>query len=222
MFILPHTLLLLQCGVPPTGETPLWTIFNTGGSHVPVVLHWLLHCGSLQAQAAPAWVPCGVTSVAGKAAPAWAPLSSGPHLCQDPLHHRLTVGLNLLQASACCVGPPQAAGRSLHPCGPPLATVGSTFIMGCDEASAPVSGAPPVLSSALTFYLQRFSLWKSQILTPLFSNGNCTDGFPFPKILYHRVATSIADGLSLAATHRFNSEPAKIGSDVRSFRKSHL
>jgi len=39
----------------------------------------------LQEQAAPAWVPHGVTSPASKPAPAWAPLSAwGQSSCQDP------------------------------------------------------------------------------------------------------------------------------------------
>lgn len=220
MFNLPHTLLLLQCGVPPTGESPLRIVFNTGGSHVPAVLHWLLHCGSLQAQAAPAWVPCGVTSPAGKPAPAWAPLSSGPHLCQGPLHHRIPVSLSLLRASTCCVGPPQAAGGSLHPCGPPPATGEQLLHHGLRwnlSSSAWSTSCPFFCTDLLSA-----EIFCSQILTALFSSGNCTGGFPFPKILYHRVATSIADGLSLAASRRLNSEPAKIGSDVRSFRNSHL
>jgi len=50
------------------------------------VLHELLHHGSLprdavlQEQAAPAWVPHGVTSPASKPAPAWASLFRGPQV----------------------------------------------------------------------------------------------------------------------------------------------
>jgi len=96
-------------------------------------LHELPQCGSfprgavLQEQAAPVWVPHGVTSPASKLAPAWAPLSMGPQLLAGPC---LSVGLpwghSFLQAYTCfAVGSlPWAAVGDLFHCGLPWAAGG--------------------------------------------------------------------------------------------------
>jgi len=81
---------------------------STVGSHPwEAVLHELLQHGSfsrgavLQEQAAPAWIPCGITSPASKPAPAWASLSTGParRLLQRglPMGSQTPLGIHLLQ-----------------------------------------------------------------------------------------------------------------------------
>jgi len=81
----------------------------------------------LQEQAAPTWVPHGVTRPASKPAPVWAALSMGPQVLagacsstDSPRHH------SLLQASTCSgVGSlPRAAGGYLLHRGPPWAAGG--------------------------------------------------------------------------------------------------
>ena len=105
----PHTLPLLQCGAPPMGDnSPLF--LQCESFPRAAVLHKLLQRGSLpqgavlQEQAAPAWVPHGVTSPARKPVLAWAPLSTGP---QDLPGACSSMGL--LQAW----GPPRTVGDSL-------------------------------------------------------------------------------------------------------------
>ncbi|KAK4827032.1 hypothetical protein QYF61_013166 [Mycteria americana] len=88
----PHTLPLLQRGVPPTleqsstWETVLHELLQHESFSRAAVLHGLLQHESfprgavLQEQTAPAWVPHRVTSPASKPAPAWAPLSIAPQV----------------------------------------------------------------------------------------------------------------------------------------------
>jgi len=79
----------------------------------PVSLPW---DAVLQEQAAPAWVPHGVTSPASKSAPAWASLSMGPQVLAGACSSAGSPwGHSLLQASTCStVGTlPWAAGESL-------------------------------------------------------------------------------------------------------------
>jgi len=93
------------------------------------VLHKLLQNGSLpwgavlQEQAAPAWLPHGVTSPASKPALVWAPLSMGPQVLAGACFSvGSPQGHSLLQASPCSgVGSPQAADGDLLHRGPPWA-----------------------------------------------------------------------------------------------------
>jgi len=120
-------------------------------------LHKLPQYGSLpwgavlQEQAAPAWVPHGVTSPASKPAPEWAPLSMGLQVlagaCSSTGSPR---GHSLLQASTCSgVGSlPRAAGGDLLHHGPPWTAGGQTASpwsssRATREVSDLASRAPP-------------------------------------------------------------------------------
>jgi len=67
-------------------ETVLYKLLQRESFPFGAALHKLPHCRSLprsailQEQAAPVWVPHGVTSPASKPALAWAPLSTGPQV----------------------------------------------------------------------------------------------------------------------------------------------
>jgi len=96
-------------------------------------LHELLQRGSfprgadLQEQAAPVWVPHGVTSPASKPAPTWAPLSTGPQVLAEACSSTGSPqGHSFLQASTCSsVGSlPRGAGGYLLHHGPPSAAGG--------------------------------------------------------------------------------------------------
>jgi len=91
-------------------ETALHRLFQGESFPRAAALHELPQCGSFprgevfQEQAAPAWVPHGVTSPASKPAPAWAPLSTGPQVLAGayssvelPTGSRHPSGIHLLQ-----------------------------------------------------------------------------------------------------------------------------
>jgi len=111
-------------------ETVLHKLLHHESSPQAAALHELPQRGSLpwgavlQQQAAPAWVPHGVTSPARKPAPAWAPLSTGPQVlagaCSSTGSPR---GHSLLQASTCSStgSLPRATNGYLLHCGPPWA-----------------------------------------------------------------------------------------------------
>jgi len=118
--------------VPLTGDSSPQTSPSVSPSHR---LQLFTNCPSvdafprgavLQEQAAPAWVPHGVTSPASKPAPAWAPLSTGPQVLAGACSSAGSPwGHSFLQASTCSgVGSLSWAtgGYVLH-CGPPW-TVG--------------------------------------------------------------------------------------------------
>jgi len=106
----------------------------------------------LQEQAAPAWVPHGVTSPASKPAPAQAPLSTGLQVLagacssmRSPRSH------SLLQTSTCSgIGVPSMGYRSIS--GPPWTSMGFrgttcltiVFVTSCKGIlTAPAPGVPP-------------------------------------------------------------------------------
>jgi len=98
-------------------------------------LHELPQCGSLprgavlQEQAAPVWVPHGVTSPASKLALTWAPLCMGLQILSGACSSAGSPqGHSLLQASTCSsVGslPPATGGYLLHR-GPPWTAGGQS------------------------------------------------------------------------------------------------
>jgi len=114
-------------------ETVLHKLLQSESFPRAAALHRLPQCGApprgtaLQEQAAPVWVPHGVTSAASKPAPAWAPLSTSLQVlagaCSSVGSPR---GHSLLQASPCfSVGSlPRATGGHLLHCGPPWAAGG--------------------------------------------------------------------------------------------------
>ena len=138
------------------GETVLHKLLQRGSFPQAAVLHELLQRGPfpwgavLQEQAAPAWVPRGVTSPASKPAPSWAPLSMGlqvlPGTCSSM---GFPWGHSLLWASTC-----SGVGSSMG-CrwiaAPPLSSMGCreatcvtmVFTRGCRGTSAPAPAAPP-------------------------------------------------------------------------------
>ncbi|KAK4810725.1 hypothetical protein QYF61_007699 [Mycteria americana] len=163
----PHTLPLLQHGVPPTGDSPPRTS--------PM---WVLPTGCSSSQTAPAWVPSmgcspsgtdcssvgppqghrscqqtcssvgsslhGVTGPASKPAPEWAPLSTGsqvlPGACSSM---RSPWGHSLLQVypPAWSWGPPQAAGCS--PSGTDCSSVGHPQgHRSCQQTCSSVGSSP--------------------------------------------------------------------------------
>jgi len=127
------------------------------------VLHKLLQRESfpwgavLQEQAAPAWVPCTVTSPASKPAPAWAPLSTGPQVLAGACSTTgFPQGYSLLRAPTC-----SGVGFSMG-CrwisAPPWTSMGCRwticltriFSTGCRRISALAPGAPSLHPSSLT------------------------------------------------------------------------
>lgn len=101
---------VLSTGFSSSLTTPVWVPFPQSTV--------------LQEQIAPVWVPHGVTSPASKPAPPWAPFSMSPQVLQGacssvcfPWGYSLLLGIHLLWH----VGPSQAAGGSLYPCGLPCA-----------------------------------------------------------------------------------------------------
>jgi len=167
------------------------------------VLHELPQGGSfpwgavLQEQAAPAWVPHGVTSPASNPALAWAPLSMDLQVLAGACSRMGSpLGHSFLQASTCSgMGSlPWAAGGYLLHCGLPWAARGqpaspwfSSRVAREDTALA--SGAPPPPPSSLT--LVSAELLLSYHLTPLSSLPSHPEFFFFPLTMlsqrcYHR------------------------------------
>jgi len=204
-----HTLPLLQREVPLMEDKILqcesfpWAaalheLLQHGSFPWAAVLHKLTQRGSLpwgavlQEQAAPAWVPHGITSPDSKPAPAWAPLSMGPQVLPgacfsmgSPWSH------SLLQASTCSsVGSPTGCRwiatllwTSIGCRGTACLTM--VFIMGCKgKLTAPGSQAPPPPPSSLT--LVSAELFLSHCLTPLSLLLLHRRFFPFINMLSQR------------------------------------
>jgi len=104
----PDTLPLIQCEDSSHRRQFSTNFSNMSPSHG---LQLFTNCPSvgpfprgavLQEQAAPAWVPHGVTSPASKPAPAWAPLSMSPQVLAGACSNAGSPqGHSLLQASTC-------------------------------------------------------------------------------------------------------------------------
>jgi len=147
------------------------------------VLHELLQHGSfprgavLQEQAAPVWVPHGVTSPASNPAPVWAPLSTG---------------LQVLPGASFSTGSPVSQLPSdihlLH-CGSPWAAGGQPASPLSAPQAAGESDLAPGASTTPPFLLTWVSaeLFLSHRLTPL--SGCCPQArffFPFLNTLPKR------------------------------------
>jgi len=148
----------------------------------------------LQEQAAPAWVPHGVTSPASKPAPAWAPFSTGPQVlpgaCSSAGLHmgsQLPSGIHLLRRGVPSTG---CRWRSAPPwtlmdCrGTSCRTM--VFSTSCKrKLSALASQAPPPAPASLT--LVSAELFLSYRLTPLSSLPfSRSFFFPFLTLLSQR------------------------------------
>jgi len=114
-------------------ETVLHKLLQCESFPRAAALHELLQCGSLpqggvlQEQAAPAWVPHGVTSPVSKPAMVWAPLSTDPQVPAGACSSGGSPwGHSFLQASTCSgMGSlPRATGGYLLHRGPPWAAGG--------------------------------------------------------------------------------------------------
>ena len=180
------------------------TFSSVGPSHVVQFL---------QAQAAPAWVPHGVTSPASKLAPAWAPLPTGPRILPETCSSMDSPqGHSLLWTSTCSgVGPhPGCRWRSA----PPWTSMGCRgtacltviFITGCRGVSAVAAGAPPPPPSSLT--LVSAELFLTRIVTP---SSHCRFFFPLLKHVIPEALPLSLMGSALASS-RSILELAGIGS----------
>jgi len=159
-------------------ETVLHVLLQRESFPRAAALHKLPQRGSLpwgavlQEQAAPAWVPHGVTITASKPAPAWAPLSMGPQVLAGACSSTGLPTASARHPPAPVWGPSQAAGGHLLHRGPPWTAGGTAcltmvFIMSCKgKLSAPVSRAPPPPPSSLT--LVSAELFLLHRLTPLY------------------------------------------------------
>jgi len=161
-------------------ETVLHKLLQCESFPRAAALHELPRHGSfpwsavLQEQAAPAWVPHGITSPASKPALAWAPLSMGPQVLAGACSSAGSRwGHSFLQVSTCSgvrSFPRTAGGYLLHR-GPPWAAGGQpaspwSFITSYKgKLFAPASRAPPPPPSSLT--LVSAELFLSHCLTPL-------------------------------------------------------
>jgi len=149
----------------------------------------------LQEQAAPTWVPHGVTSPARKPAPAWASLSTAPQVLAGACSSvGSPQGHSLLRAST-CPGVGSSTGCRWGSA-PPWASMGCrgtacltmVFITACRGSSALAPGAPPAPPSELT--LVSAELFLSHCLTPLSQLLCHSRFFPFLNTVsqrcYHR------------------------------------
>jgi len=171
------TLPLLQREVPLTGDSssqtsPVWSFPRAAALHKLPQRGSLPRGAVLQEQAAPAWVPHGVTRPASKPAPARARLSMSPQVlagaCSStglPMGSQPPLAIHLLRREV----PPTgyrwipaplwtSMGCSRTAC---LTIVCST---GCRGISAPATGAPPPTPLAFV----SAELFLSCILSPLF------------------------------------------------------
>jgi len=131
----------------------------------------------LQEQAAPAWVPHGVTSPASKPALAWAPLSTGPQVLAGACSSAGSPwGHSLLQASTCsCMGSsPGCRWGSAPPW---------TF-MGCRTACLIIvfsTGCRGISALSLEHLLPSFftDLGVCRVVTPIFGCKNAMTPFFF-------------------------------------------
>jgi len=195
-------------------ETVLHKILQCESFPRAAALHELPQRGSfpwgavLQEQAAPAWVPHGVTSPARKPAPGWAPLSTGLQvlagacsqaLLQRGAPHGVTASFRHPPAPAW--GPFHGLrvdicstmdlhglqGDNLHHHGLQHKLQGKTLCSSISSTSSP--------SSSLT--LVSAELLLSIHLTPL-SNCRLTAVFSSSSLIcYHRGTTTVADWLGL-------------------------
>ena len=153
---------------------------------------WTSPMWVLQEQAAPAWIPHGVTSPVSKSAPAWAPLSMGPQVRPRVCSSASSApGHSLLRASTC------SGVRSSTGCrwisAPPLTSVGYrrtaflTMVLstGSRGISARVPEAHPPPPSSLT--LLSAELFLSHILSPLSLLLLPSSFFPFLNMLSLRL-----------------------------------
>jgi len=176
-------------------------------------LHKLPQCGSfpwgavLQEQAAPAWVPHGVTSPASKPAPVWAPLSMGPQVLAGACSSVGSPwGHNLLQASTCSgVGSlPWATGGYLLHCGSPWTAGG--------QPDSPLSSSRAAREDSLLWCFEHLlpppsslilvsaELFLSHSLTPLSSRSfSCIFFLPLLKYVFPDVLPPLLIGLALGS-----------------------
>jgi len=161
-------------------ETVLHKLLQHGSFPWAAALHKLPQRGSfpqgavLQAQAAPVWVPHGVTSPASKPALAWAPLSMGPQVVTGACSSAgSSQGHSFLQASTCSSKEslPRATGGDLLHHGPPWAAE--------EQPASPWSSSQAARGNSLLQHLEHLlpppssvtlmsaDLFLSHRLTPL-------------------------------------------------------
>jgi len=196
-------------------ETVLHKLLQCVSFPWAAALHELPQHGSLpqgavlQEQAAPAWVPHGVTSPANKPAPAWAPLSIGPQVLAGACPSTGSPwGHSFLQASTCFgVGSlPWATGGYLLHHGPPMDCRGTTcltmvFSTSCKgRISAPTSRAPPPPSFFTDLGVCRVVSFTSSHSSLYTAVSSLFFFLPFLKYIITQALPPLLIGLALASS----------------------
>jgi len=165
--------LLTLCPCSIMGSHPWETFF-----HELVQLESFSQGAVLQEQAAPAWIPHGVTIPASKPVPTWAPLSTGPQVLLEACSStRSPHGHCLLWVSV-------SSGLGSSPgfrwiSAPPWTSMGCggtaclsmVFSMGSRGISALAPGAPPPPLSLMLVSAELSLLWlQSALMQRFFSS----------------------------------------------------